>query len=126
MFKPWLRRIDQDSIVQSECISMLRVYVIRICQDIYNLEDNGPKSSWIWTVLCHWDYLTHSMNVPSPKYWNIGNTLKITQYQSTEPSRRDIVANLPSGRTSDSKLTEQQKQYLLKTASKIERKVKTY
>jgi hypothetical protein len=64
-FRVWLLAIDQDPMVQDVCVTQLQTYLGRICTDVYYLESNGSKSSWIWMALCNWDYLTHSLRVPS-------------------------------------------------------------
>jgi len=73
-------------------------------------------------ALVKWDYLMHDLVVPSPNYWNLASTFDLTKYQSMEPSRKNIVANLPPSNAADSILTNIQKRYLLDTASRIENK----
>lgn len=121
-FALWLRLIDQKLSIQNACIRQLKIYMVHICQDLVYLESNGRKSSWIWTVLSHWDYLTYSMSVPTPGHWNIGNAFDLTSYVNTNPSRRDIINKPPGGKVADSVLTEKQIDYLSQTSIHISNK----
>jgi len=122
-FAPWLRSIDQDLSIQNACIHHLKIYMVHVCQDLVCLESNGRKSSWIWTVLSHWNYLTYSMPVPTSSHWNIGNALNLaSSYDDTNPSREDVVRNPPKGKVADSVLTEKQIKYLSDTSTHISHK----
>ena len=90
-FKSWLRRIDQSQSVQDACITQLRIYLVHICEDIFFLESDSPKSSWIWSALTNWDYLTYSMSVPS-EHWDLGDAFNLNVYTSHEPTHSDIAS----------------------------------
>jgi len=113
VFSIWLRAIDQSQAVQDACISQLRTYLTRICQDIFELESNGHKSGWIWLLLTNWDYTTHSLAVPSPDYWNLGDAFDITLYTSRDPTHSDIAS-------SRSEISRDQKAYLESTVNTID------
>jgi hypothetical protein len=121
-FSPWLRFINQNSSIQDACINRLKIYMVHICEDLVYLENNGRKSSWIWSVLSNWDYLTYSMPVPTSCYWSIGNAFDLVSYDDISLSRQDIINNPPRGKVADSVLTKEQSQYLSKTSIHISRK----
>jgi hypothetical protein len=114
IFVIWLKAIDQNQAIQDACIVQLRIYLIRICTDILCLESNGQRSSWIWTALTHWDYLTYSLRVPSPDHWNLGDALDITTFTSNEPSRTEMITLYQND------LDREQVQYLQTTATIIQ------
>ena len=56
----------------------------------------------------------YSLSVPSPNFWNLGDTFDLSTYRSFEQGRLD-VAN-----AHESQLDTQQKEYIGATASTIE------
>ena len=90
-FSLWLRSLDQSQTVQDACIEQLRVYLVRICTDIFVLESTGPRSSWIWMALTNWDYLTYLLRVSSPANLNLRDVLDFTSRRNFESSRQNIL-----------------------------------
>ncbi len=112
-FSLWLRVLDQTEAVQEACIEQLRIYLVRICTDIFFLEANGPRSNWIWMALTDWDYLTYSLGVPSPDHLNLGDALDLANYRSSESSREDILTFHPND------LDDRQRRYINETMAII-------
>jgi hypothetical protein len=95
-FSMWLKTLDQTQTVQDACVEQLRIYLIRICTDIFMLETTEKKLSWIWMALTNWDYITYSMRVPSPAHLNIGDALDLAGGRNFESSREDIPRLFPN------------------------------
>ena len=112
-FSSWLRTVDQSQFDRDACIKRLRIYLIRICTDIFFFESNGPKSSSIWMILNNWNYLTYSLRVPSPDYLNLGDVLDLADFTNFETSRADALSLFPND------LDDIQRRYINDTISII-------
>ena len=112
-FSIWLRSLDQMQTVQDACTQQLRIYLVRICTDIFVLKSNGLKSSWIWMALTDWDYLMYPLSVPSPANLNIRDAFDLVGGRNFESLHKDILSLFPND------LDNAQKEYLNQTITVI-------